>query len=249
MGTVAVVELYDDLRDGQAQRLADEVFDWLREVDRRFSTYREDSEVNRLHRGEISLPQCSADLRYVLDQCADVWQHSDGYFDVYATGRLDPSGYVKGWSVQVASQRLSDAGAVNHFLEAGGDLQMRGRPAPGVDWEIGIRHPWEQDKICWLLHGTDLAIATSGSYERGLHIVNPRTGQPEGALRSVTVVGRDLALADAYATAAVAMGQAGLRWLAQLQGYECAVVAEDGTALRSAGLPLAAADEPVPLIS
>jgi FAD:protein FMN transferase len=249
MGTMAVVELYDDLPDPKAQRLADEVFAWLHEVDARFSTYKQDSEVNCLQRGEIRLSECSADLRYVLDQCADIWQHTDGYFDVYATGRLDPSGYVKGWSVQVASQRLIAAGAVNHFIEAGGDLQMRGRPAPGEQWQVGIRHPWERDKICWLLHGTDLAVATSGSYERGQHIINPRTGAPEDALRSVTVVGRDLALADAYATAAVAMGRAGLSWLAQLADHECAVVTEDGRALYSAGLPLVESDPAVALIS
>jgi FAD:protein FMN transferase len=242
MGTVATVELRDPLPDGEAERLAEATFAWLNEVDWRFSTYKVDSEVNRLQRGELKVPECSADLRYVLDQCADLWQRTDGYFDVYATGRLDPSGYVKGWSVQVASERLTAAGAVNHLVDAGGDIQTRGRPYPDGQWEVGVRHPWELDKVCWVLEGTDLAIATSGIYERGLHVVNPRTGQPEGWLRSVTVVGRNLADTDAYATAAVAMGKAGLTWLAGLAGYECAVVTEDGQAFRSQGLPRATSD-------
>src|SRR5258705_13379894 len=125
MGTGATLELCDPLPGG-AQRLADEVFSWLHEVDRRFSTYRADSEVSRLDRGEIELADCSADLRYVLERCADLWQATDGYFDAYATGRLDPSGYVKGWSVQVASERLTAAGVVNHLVDAGGDIQARG---------------------------------------------------------------------------------------------------------------------------
>jgi FAD:protein FMN transferase len=236
MGTVATVELCDPV-PADAERLVDDIFGWFHEVDQRFSTYKVDSEVNRLSRGEVRVEQCSADLRYVLDQCTDLWQRTDGYFDAYATGRLDPSGFVKGWSVQVASERLTAAGAVNHYVDAGGDIQTRGRPSPDDEWQIGIRHPWEHDRICWLLSGTDLAVATSGTYERGLHVINPRTGDPAAALRSVTVVGRDLAEADAYATAAVAMGVAGLNWLADLHGYECAVVLEDGTAYRSAGLP------------
>lgn len=238
MGTLATVEICDH-PDGEAARLAEDVFAWLHEVDRRFSTYKVDSEVNRLHRGELWLPDCSPDLRDVLDKCAGLWQRTDGYFDVYATGRLDPSGYVKGWSVQVASELLCAAGAVNHYVDAGGDIQTRGRPAPGQEWQIGIRHPWQRDRICWLLTGTDLAVATSGLYERGAHVINPRTGEPARLLRSVTVIGRDLGVADAYATAAVAMGRAGLDWLARLEGHECAVVLEDGSAFQSDGLPRA----------
>jgi thiamine biosynthesis lipoprotein len=230
MGTVAAVELYDPI---PREELIDEVFGWLHEVDQRFSTFIEDSEVNRLHRGELRLCDCSRDLREVLERCADLWDLTDGYFDVYALGRLDPSGYVKGWSVQVASERLTAAGAVNHFIEAGGDIQTRGRPGPGEEWQIGIRHPWERDKVGWVVHGTDLAIATSGLYERGLHVINPRTGAPADQMQSVTVIGRDLGPADAYATAAVAMDRAGLAWLAGLKDYECAVMLTDGTAYES----------------
>jgi FAD:protein FMN transferase len=240
MGTVATVELYDA---PGAARLADEVFAWLREVDRRFSTYLDDSEVNRLHRGDLSIARCSADLRMVLARCAEAWHDTDGYFDVYATGRLDPSGYVKGWSVQVASERLTAAGAVNHLVDAGGDIQTRGRPAPEGRWEIGIRHPWNPAAVCAVVAGTDLAVATSGTYERGCHVVDPRTSRPMGELRSVTVVGRDLGMTDVYATAAVAMGRPALRWLAGLAGYESMVVTEDGTGYRSAGLPVVSAAE------
>ncbi|TML30863.1 MAG: FAD:protein FMN transferase [Actinobacteria bacterium] len=154
--------------------MADATFAWLHEVDARFSTYRPDSEVNRLDRGEIDPGAYSCDLRQVLAAGADLWRATDGYFDVYATGRLDPSGYVKGWSVQVASDRLAAAGSVNHCLNAGGDVSMRGRPSPGQEWRIGIRHPWEADRLCWVLTGTDLAMATSGTYERGYHAVDGR---------------------------------------------------------------------------
>ena len=116
---------------------------------------------------------------------------------------------------------------------------------------IGIRHPWETLKVAWVVAGTDLAVATSGTYERGLHVIDPFRGAPATYLRSVTVTGSDLALTDAYATAALAMGERGLTWLASLDGYECAVVTAEGEALRSNGLPaVAIADggEPPPTL-
>jgi thiamine biosynthesis lipoprotein len=180
-------------------------------------------------------------MRHVLDACANLWRDTDGYFDANAAGPLDPSGYVKGWSIEVASARLAAAGSTNHCLNAGGDIRMRGTNADGAPWRVGIRHPWHADKLSWVLALTDGAVATSGSYERGEHVINPRTGKPARGLRSVTVVGRDLALADAYATAALAMGEAGISWLAKLgaDGYESAVVTDDGRAFSSNGLPAA----------
>jgi FAD:protein FMN transferase len=239
MGTAVSLHIADPLPEPELVRLADDVFAWLHEVDRRFSTYKDDSEVNRVQRGELAPSAGSADLRKVLDACAELWRATDGYFDAYATGRLDPSGYVKGWSVQVASDRLVAAGAGNHCLNAGGDVRVRGRPAPGEQWRVGIRHPWEALAVCWVISGTDLAVATSGTYERGYHVIDPHRGEPATALRSVTVVGADLGLADAYATAALAMGRAGLDWLARLDGYESGVVTEDREAYRSPGLPVA----------
>jgi thiamine biosynthesis lipoprotein len=61
-----------------------------------------DGEVSRLDGGELRPADASDDLRLVLERCADLWRRTDGYFDAYATGRLDPSRYTKGWSAQVA---------------------------------------------------------------------------------------------------------------------------------------------------
>ncbi len=239
MGTAISVEIAGQTQPSRAAQLADAAFAWFREVDERFSTYKESSEVNRLQRGEKPAAEASPQLRHVLEACAGLWGKTDGYFDVYATGRLDPSGYVKGWSVQVASDRLTAEGAPEHCVNAGGDVRLRGNSASGRPWRVGIRHPFEPMKISWVLEGTDLAVATSGTYERGFHVIDPLTGKPARALASVTVVGPDLAIADAYATAAVAMGTKGIDWLAGLEGYESAVVTEEGQAFRSEGLPVA----------
>jgi thiamine biosynthesis lipoprotein len=241
MGTVVSVELADDQPPEQLRDMIAEVCDWLHEVDRRFSTYKSESEVSRLQRGEITLDDCSPDMRHVLDACADLWRDTDGYFDAYAGGSLDPSGYVKGWSVEVASARLAAAGSTRHYINAGGDIRMRGGNPDGEPWRVGIRHPWEADKVSWVLAVTEGAVATSGTYERGHHVVNPRTGKPAQGLRSVTVVGADLSIADAYATAALAMGEVGISWLARraADGYQSAVVTDDGRAFSSADLPAA----------
>jgi thiamine biosynthesis lipoprotein len=241
MGTVVSIDLADQLPSEVLTTLIGDTCAWLHEVDARFSTYKDDSEVCRFRRGEIALADCSPDMRHVLTACADLWRETDGYFDANAGGQLDPSGYVKGWSVEVASARLAAAGSVNHCLNAGGDIRMRGRNADGDPWRVGIRHPWQADKISWVLAVSTGAVATSGTYERGGHVLNPRTGRPAQGLRSVTVVGPDLSLADAYATAALAMGEAGITWLAKLAaaGYESAAVTDDGRAFSSSGLPAA----------
>jgi thiamine biosynthesis lipoprotein len=241
MGTVVSIELADDLPAATLEGMVSDVCGWLHEVDERFSTYQETSEVNRFQRREVTLEELSPDMRHVLDACADLWRATGGYFDAYASGPLDPSGYVKGWSVEVASARLAAAGSTRHYINAGGDIRTRGVSAGGQPWRVGIRHPWEADKLSWVLAVTDGAVATSGCYERGDHVWNPRTGKSASGLRSVTVVGPDLALADAYATAGLAMGEPGIAWLGQRvsEGYQSAVVTDDGRAFTSAGLPAA----------
>jgi len=236
MGTAVSIELADDLPAATLEGMVADVCAWLHEVDERFSTYKESSEVNRFQRRELTLDELSPDMRHVLDACADLWRFTGGYFDAYAAGPLDPSGYVKGWSVEVASARLAAAGSTRHYLNAGGDIRARGGP-----WRVGVRHPWEADRLSWVLSVTDGAVATSGTYERGDHVRNPLTGRAADGLRSVTVVGPDLAVADAYATAGLAMGEAGLTWLAAraAEGYQSAVVTDDGRAFTSDGLPAA----------
>jgi thiamine biosynthesis lipoprotein len=147
-----------------------------------------------------------------------------GAFSARPSGRLDPSGYVKGWALRGAAKRIAAA----HFcINAGGDVLARGRPAEGRGWRVGIRHPEQTGLLAAVLAVEDLAVATSGEYERGAHVVDPRSGRrPEGLL-SVTIVGPDPALADAYATAAFAMGADGPAWAAGLEGYDAMCITAD----------------------
>jgi thiamine biosynthesis lipoprotein len=227
MGTAISLDLREPAIPAAA---VDAAFEHLRDIDRRFSTYRQDSEISRLGRGELSPEACSRDVREVLERCEALRGLTRGYFDIrahHADGGLDPSGFVKGWAAEAAAVILGAAGAQNYCLNAGGDVIARGEPEPGRPWRIGIRHPELPELLATVLEARDVAVATSGGYERGPHITDPHTGRaPEGIL-SITVVGASLSEADAYATAAYALGPAGLAWVATLPGYAgCMITAE-----------------------
>jgi thiamine biosynthesis lipoprotein len=208
----------------------------LRRADATFSTYQPGSDVSRLDRGELEISDCAPEVDEVLTRCLALERETGGYFNVRPAGRLDPSGLVKGWAVARAAERLAGAGARNFCINAGGDVIARGRPTAGERWRIGIRHPLDHDRLAMILAGEDIAVATSGEYERGAHIVDPHTGGRPAGLLSVTIVGGDLPTADAYATAAFAMGTAGPEWAAALPGYETLCITADERVLTTPGL-------------
>jgi len=218
-----------DVRDASVAPAAlDRAFAWLRRVDATFSTYDPRSEISRLNRRELALGDADPLVRAVLARCERLRRRTGGYFDVRAPlpGALDPSGLVKGWAVERAARVLGDAGARNFCIDAGGDVCLRGAPGPGARWRVGIRHPREADRLAAVLALGSAAVATSAAYERGPHIVDPHTGRPPRGVDSVTVVGPDLGTADAYATAAFAMGEEGPAWTARLRGHEAMTVLE-----------------------
>jgi thiamine biosynthesis lipoprotein len=228
-----------DIRDarGDAPALVAEVVGWLHEVDATFSTYKPESVVSRIRDGELALDDAPAVVRGVVERCEELRVRTDGYFDAYADGRLDPSGLVKGWAVEEASARLAARGSRRHCINAGGDVRVRGEPDPGRPWLVGIAHPLVADSMCAVVPLRDAAVATSGTAERGAHVVDPHTGRAALDLASVSVVGADLGLADAYATAALAMGFDAPAWLATLDGYEAYVVDAGGNEWATAAWP------------
>ncbi len=241
MGMPVIADVRDEDFDDE---ILDEVFAWLRWVDEVFSTYKDSSEISRINRGELALADAHPEVRAVLARCDELRDETEGYFDARAASpdRLDPSGLVKGWSIDRAAAILDAAGAHNYALNAGGDIRLSGRAVPAWHWRIGIQHPFEPDAVARVIEAGDLAIATSGEYARGDHVIDPHTRRPPSGVVSVTVTGPDLATADAYATAAFAMGHPGaLHWTARLQGYQALTIAADGNVLATPGFPAAAA--------
>jgi thiamine biosynthesis lipoprotein len=89
---------------------------------------------------------------------------------------------------------------------------------------VGIQHPLQLDRTAAVLEVSDLAVATSGAYRRGEHIVDPATGAAPRGVLSVSCAGTDLAVTDALATAAFAMGGDGAAWLARQPDVEAMVI-------------------------
>jgi FAD:protein FMN transferase len=249
MGMPILIDVRDTDIDPKA---LDRAFDRLRLVDAVFSTYKTDSEISRINRGELAIDHAHPDVREVLNLCELFREETSGYFDIrapalVATGRtessalpayaIDPSGLVKGWSVGRAAHILEEAGARNYCINAGGDIIARGSPGSEPYWRIGIQHPTLRDQVAGVAALRDQAIATSGAYERGAHIIDPHTGLPPGDVLSVTIVGPDLTTADAFATAAYAMGDIGPAWTARLGDYQAMTIMADNTVLSTIGFP------------
>src|SRR5581483_11560044 len=142
-------------------------------------------------------------------RCDALREETGGYFDARAAGSLDPSGYVKGWAVDRGVALLESAGLRNFAVNAGGDIWLAGGALPDFEWRVGIEHPERHDSIAAVVEVRDGAVATSGAYARGEHVLDPHTGAAPRDVLSVTITGPDLAVADAYATEAFAMGDAG----------------------------------------
>ncbi|MDH6578282.1 FAD:protein FMN transferase [Kitasatospora sp. MAP5-34] len=209
----------------------------LHRIDRVFSTYRADSDISRLGRGELTLDRCDPEVAEVLERCRETAAETDGWFSERPGGELDPaldpSGWVKGWAIEESSRILRAAGSAQHSVGGGGDVQTCGGP-----WRIGIAHPLRPGALIAIVAGHDLAVATSGTAERGPHILDPHTGRPATALASLTLIGHHLARTDAWATAVFAMGpDRALRWAADRPEVEALAVLPDGTTRHTAGLP------------
>jgi thiamine biosynthesis lipoprotein len=210
----------------------------LHEVDDRFTTYRPGSEWLRYCAGELDVGDLHPDIRHVLERTDELERTTGGAFRIDADrGRPpDPAAYVKGWAVQRAADTLVAAGARAVCVNGGGDIatwRLHG------SWRVGIQDPFDPARVCAVVDVDCGAVATSGAYQRGSHIIDPRTGAPTRGLASVTVVGPDLGTADAYATAAFALGDDGVDWLRTLDGYGAFVIAETG-ATESIGINTAA---------
>jgi len=240
MGTAIVIDVREPApAENVVDQALEAAFEYFRAVDERFSTYKADSEVSRINCGLISEQDVIGQLREVLDLCEQARQLSDGYFDIRGhrdDGQIDPSGLVKGWSVEGAARFLDAAGVINYSINAAGDIVCRGSAEPGIGWRIGIRDPWDAQQIAATVTIRDQSIATSGAYERGPHVVSPHSHRPPDGIASMTVIGPSLTWADTWATTAFAMGVRGVDWVArELAGYEACAVSSDRHLVMSAG--------------
>ena len=208
----------------------------LHRCDALFSTWDGASPASRYRRGEVTLSQMPPEFHQVVEECHAAKRASDGWFDPWAMpGGFDPTGLVKGWATERALGVLRDFGCARRACQRGrgrGGLRVAGQRSAVAG---RIRHPWRPDALAGIVE-TAAAVATSGCYERGLHLIDPRTGQPASRAASATVTGPSLALADALATGVAVGGDEALPAVSGLTGYAAYLIRADGSETGTGGI-------------
>jgi FAD:protein FMN transferase len=243
MGTVVSVHAHlepDAPPTERLERAIDAALADLRLVDRLCSTYRDGSEVLRIADGRLALHDAHPLVRELAARCDVAAAATDGRVTARWKGRFDPTGVAKGWAVERAFDAhlrplLGFEGLVGLGMGAGGDLQLAAAAGADRAWRIGIADPRRQGGVLATIEVEDGAVATSGSAERGDHIVDPRTGRPAVGTLSATVVASSLTDADVWATAAVVAGAHDLSWIAAADTRAGLVVGADGAVRRWSG--------------
>lgn len=233
MGMPVSVEIVDA---AACEEDFDDVYDYFSQVDERFSTYKPNSEISRINRGEIQTVDFSAEMREVFELSELTKQQTNGYFDIRNAEIIDPSGLVKGWAIHNAAKLLAARGFRHFYVDAGGDVQVSGKNEQGMPWQVGIRSPFNQQEIVKAVQLDSQGIATSGTYVRGDHIYNPndKTGIDD-QVASLTVIGPNVYEADRFATAAFAMGAEGINFIESVPGLEGYSIDHHGIATYTSG--------------
>ena len=147
--------------------------------------------------------------------------------------RIGFGGIGKGYAAEMAKRLLQRLGVKSGIVNASGDLTAWGFQPDGKAWTIGIVNPNFSGKIFSYMNITDLAVATSGNYEKFVmidgmkysHTINPKTGLPVRGIKSVTIITPNAEIADAMATPVTIMGiQAGLDMINQIKDIEAIVI-------------------------
>lgn len=241
MGTVVTLDLYD-VAEPVTSTLAPvvaEALEVLHKADAMFSTWIDESCVSRIRRGELSVDDAPQDVKTVLDRCREARGISRGWFDPWAMpGGVDPTGLVKGWAAQRALDVLRRSNVGGAIVNAAGDVATYGGPRAGAPFRVGVADPVNPRRLACVVE-TPGAVATSGTYERGAHLIDPYSGLATTRVASATVVGPDLAMADALATALVIAGAQALPIIDELSDYEGFVIDDDGTFRMTPGFPVA----------
>jgi thiamine biosynthesis lipoprotein len=235
MGMPITVEIVDGDRPATNDAIFEEVYAYFTHIDEVFSTYKTTSEISAINNGKPRA-EWSEEMNMAFLLAEETKQATGGYFDIRKPdGSYDPSGLVKGWAIWNAAQLLQKRGFENFYVDAGGDIQPHGHNADGEKWAVGIKNPWQASENIKVVYATSEGIATSGTYIRGEHIYNPKTGDAANEIISLTVIGPNIYEADRFATAAFAMGRNAIRFIESLPGFEGYMIDNEKVATMTTG--------------
>jgi thiamine biosynthesis lipoprotein len=152
-------------------------------------------------------------------------------------------GIAKGYALDLAIESLKDDGIESGFVDVGGNGMYIGHKSDGSPWKVGLQNPNMSEQVITVVELTDMAIATSGNYERYFseeakvsHIADPRTGYPSQNLISATVIAPAGIDSDALSTSVFVLGEKdGLEMIEKLDGTECLLITNDKRIVRSSG--------------
>ncbi len=147
--------------------------------------------------------------------------------------RIGFGGIGKGYAAEKAKEVMKKMGATSGVVNASGDLTTWGYQPNGKPWTIGIVNPNAANTVLSYMTVTDMAVATSGNYEKYImidgkkysHTINPKTGLPVTGIKSVTIIAPNAEIADAMATPVTIMGiEAGLFMINQMKDIEAVLI-------------------------
>jgi thiamine biosynthesis lipoprotein len=232
MGMPVTVQIIDA---GATSEDIQEVFAYLNYIDKKFSTYKKDSEISQINRGVVNKVDYSAEMKKILELSDQTKKETNGYFDINLNGIIDPSGIVKGYAIWQASKILEKKGHQNFYVEIAGDIQVFGKNEKGESWRVGIQNPFNPEEIIKIVKISNKGIATSGNYQKGLHILNPKTKIAADEIAGISVIGPNVYEADRFATAAFAMGEKGIEFIEGLKGFDGYMVKNNQIAVMTSG--------------
>ena len=234
MGMAITVEIADIVFDSNVFK---KTFDYFEYVDEKFSMYKDTSEISLINKNKIPKNEFSNDMKEVFYLSEETKKITNGYFDIETSEGFNPTGLVKGWAIKKVSDILREEGVENFYINAGGDIEAVGKNSEGGNWSVGIRSPFNPEKeIVKVIYLSNKGVATSGSYIRGSHIYNPhQRNEPLDEVLSFTVIGPNAFEADRFATAAFAMGQEGINFIAGLDDFEGYMIDSKGQATMTSG--------------
>ncbi|MFC1540472.1 FAD:protein FMN transferase [Candidatus Margulisiibacteriota bacterium] len=229
----------------------------IRKIDRLFSKFRPDSEISLINKLASQAPlEISKETLECLQIAQGINGISNGAFDItlgypylfvlntrtrkaYIKRKgikIDLGGIGKGYAVEAARRLLLKKGAKSGMIDMRSSIAVFGQR----EWQVGIQHPRDPDKLLGaVVLSNGQSLATSGDYERGDHIIDARIRWPVKKCQSVTVIGRNAAVADAISTAVFVLGPGqGMDFIESQDGIEGMIVDLKGKITQSSGFDL-----------